>query len=603
MAAGAQSVSQIKSSKDYLWGEGKGETNRAADQMAIGELLSQISTRLTAETNMSTKNETSGQDVKSSIKYESVMRTYSAATLNNAQRLIISDEPNAHILRYIKRSDLDQIWKSRADKVKEFCRIAHQSYAQRNIGDALRYYYWADVLLQSIPNPGTVSIEDEHQSFQKADTWLPHRINELMQGISVKMLRQNADNLYELSFFYQGKPVAYLDFTYYDGQDWSPVTSAQDGVGLLELRPGYKPESVKTKVEYQYYGEAQSDKEVYNVLNSMQEIIFSKCSKNIRMVNTSKKDDTQQEQRQLAQLQAKASSNALNQVSSNSNTNAVIHAPSDEVTLRCQNAMEEVQRAVRTKNYASMQKYCTPEGYKIFDKLIHYGNARIVGEPRLVYTQVGDEVYCRALTLNFKFSKERTFIEDVAFAFNQEGKIDNIQFGLGKIATNDITDKPADVMSDASKVVLVNFLENYKTAYALKRADYLESIFSDDALIITGKVLKQYNGNAEQGYRNNQRVQLTQMDKATYIKGLRRVFASNEFVNIKFANNRILKSAKGGELYAIQIKQDYFSTNYGDSGYLFLLVDVNDPDHPIIHVRAWQEMPDAEWGLIDLGTF
>lgn len=158
-------------------------------------------------------------------------------------------------------------------------------------------------------------------------------------------------------------------------------------------------------------------------------------------------------------------------------------------------------------------------------------------------------------------------------------------------------------MNDASKVVLINFLENYKTAYALKRVDYLESIFSDDALIITGNVVKQFTGNVEQSYRNNQRVQLTRMDKTTYIKRLRHVFASSEFVNLKLANNRILKSSKGGELYAIQIKQDYFSTNYGDSGYLFLLVDVNDPDHPIIHVRAWQEMPDSEWGLIDLGTF
>ena len=30
---------------------------------------------------------------------------------------------------------------------------------------------------------------------------------------------------------------------------------------------------------------------------------------------------------------------------------------------------------------------------------------------------------------------------------------------------------------------------------------------------------------------------------------------------------------KGESIYSIQIKQDYYSSNYGDSGYLFLLVD------------------------------
>ena len=55
---------------------------------------------------------------------------------------------------------------------------------------------------------------------------------------------------------------------------------------------------------------------------------------------------------------------------------------------------------------------------------------------------------------------------------------------------------------------------------------------------------------------------------------------------------------KSEDVYAIQIKQDYFSANYGDTGYLFLLVDVNDPDKPIIHVRAWQEQPDPSWGII-----
>lgn len=598
----AQTASSIKSDPTFLWGEGKGKNLRTADNIALSQLISQISVTISEQGTLTvTDNENS---------LESIIKTYSNATLNNTHRLVVSDEPDAHVLRYIKKSDLDAIWKSRINKVKEFCAIAHQAYQQRNIGDALRYYYWANVLLQSLPNPNGVQIEDEAQNFQNAVTWIPLRMNEILSGITVKSLKRDANNLCELSFFFQGKPVANLDFTYFDGQDWSPVSSAQDGIGIAEFRPGFSSSMAKIKIEYQYYADALSDKEVNSVLEAVSEVGFPKCMKEVtlsapsanataaKQASTDKTDGKQnEEQKELDQLQQKVASSTLNQTSSRQQN------ASQEQLVACQKAMDAIVSSIKQKNYSRVQQYCTEEGFQIFDKLIHYGQARIVGTPQLKFSVFDNAIYCRSLTLNFQFSRQRTFIEDVAFVFSMDGKLDNIQFGLGKVATEDVLDQPIANMSEDAKSVLVNFLENYKTAYALGRIDYLENIFSDDALIITGKVVTKATGNIEKGYQNNRRVVLTRQNKVDYIKHLRRVFASNEFVNLKFANNRILKSGKGGELYAIQIRQDYFSANYGDSGYLFLLVDVNDPDHPIIHVRAWQEMPDADWGLIDMGNF
>ncbi|MCF0212212.1 MAG: LPP20 family lipoprotein [Bacteroidales bacterium] len=576
----AQSVSAIKSSPNYLWGEGKGKSLRAADQAALAQLISQISVTISEDGQMKVTND--GADL------QSVISTYSSATLNNTQRMVVSDEPDAHVLRYIRKADLDAIWKSRIDKVREFCRIAHEARAERNIGDALRYYYWANALLQSIPNPNDVSVEDERQQYQKAVTWLPKRINELLQGVSVKMLddRNNPANIKSLSFFYEGKPVSNIDFTYFDGQDWSPVTSAHDGMGQAEMRPGYAPEAIKVKIEYLYLADALSDKEVNSVLDATAEVGFPKCAKE---VSARAKQPAAQEQKALTDLQQKVSTSHISQGQA-----------AFEQLEGCQQVMLKVIDAIRSKNYSAIQQHCTPEGYKAFDRLIHYGNARIIGEPELHFKEFNGAIYCRSLTLNFKFSRDRSFIEDVVFVFTPEGKLDNIQFGLGKVATADVLDKPTAHMSEEAKVVLVNFLESYKTAYAMNDIDYLERVFSDDALIITGKVLRKTS--VENPYGNNQRVVLTQQSKADYMKALRRVFASNEFVNLKFANNVILKS-KVGEIYAIQIRQDYYSTNYGDSGYLFLLVDVSDPNNPVIHVRAWQEVPDSEWGLIDLSSF
>ena len=109
-------------------------------------------------------------------------------------------------------------------------------------------------------------------------------------------------------------------------------------------------------------------------------------------------------------------------------------------------------------------------------------------------------------------------------------------------------------------------------------------------------------------------VKYTRQDKNTYLKNLEKSFNSNEFINIRFTDNEVKKMGKGGETYGIQIHQDYYSSHYGDTGYLFLMVDLNEMDAPIIKVRTWQpnrdpningnfERDDPYYGLIYGGNF
>jgi len=54
----------------------------------------------------------------------------------------------------------------------------------------------------------------------------------------------------------------------------------------------------------------------------------------------------------------------------------------------------------------------------------------------------------------------------------------------------------------------------------------------------------------------------------------------------RFADNTVKQSGKSKMVYGIQIKQEYFSQNYGDTGYLFLLIDFTDSIAPQISVRT-----------------
>ncbi len=107
------------------------------------------------------------------------------------------------------------------------------------------------------------------------------------------------------------------------------------------------------------------------------------------------------------------------------------------------------------------------------------------------------------------------------------------------------------------------------------------------------------------------KVQYIKQSKAEYIKNLERTFGANEYVNLKFADTMVKKggyknhqTGEPKEVYGIQLKQDYYSQTYGDTGYLFLAVDLDNPEQPVIHIRTWQPEADgANNGVFGIEDF
>ena len=259
-------------------------------------------------------------------------------------------------------------------------------------------------------------------------------------------------------------------------------------------------------------------------------------------------------------------------------------------------AIDKVIDAVRTGKYANVKSNFTEEGYNWFTKLMEYGKPRVYGDPDYLLYHFEDRVVARSVPMAFTFNKgaRKGIVEDVTFTFDEDGLIENVAFALDKTAVDDIMSQGS--WPDEAKITILEFMENYKTAYCLKRLDYLEQVFSDDALIIVGHVVKKLNRELQGDqvrFGTNEVVTRTEYSKQQYMKHLAECFKRNECINIHFSNNEVIKAGKGGELYGINIKQDYYSTTYGDTGYLFLAVDLNDPDEPIILVRTWQPTSDV----------
>jgi len=589
--ANAQNVEEIKSQPNvFLWGEGTGITLKKADQEALASLISQISTQVKSSFSQLT-NEVVQSGKEDDVKrvVESVINTYSNATLKNTERIVLGDEPDAKVFRYINREQVKKIFNERKDVIKGFVKDAEKCEENLQIADALRYYYWALALLKSHPDGYSINYLDMMGKEQLLATWLPHQINSLFANIDISISDREINEkscVYTLKILYKNQLVENFDYAFWDGKDWSNMI-IEVGKNKIKVYRLWTKDSkkIKLKAEYIFEGEARFNRELESVLNEIDPISFRQSYFKL---------DLSSLREQVAPVEAMPTIQTID-VASNFNITEVKH------TERYDTIMQKIIEDIKSRNYLSSEDLFTPGGYDIFTKLINYGNARIIGIPQLRYMKFNDKVVCRTIPMNFKFkSNNKEFIEKIVFYFNKDGKIESLSFSLSKIALDNIIQKK--IWTEKDRMILISFLEHYKTSYALKRINYIEQIFSDDALIITGSVVKTLP-NDMNTFRGNKIVKYNRQSKQQYIKNLRYMFKSKEYVNIKFEESIIRKAGKGGNVFGVQIKQNFFSSNYGDVGYLFLMVDLNNPDMPIIHVRTWQPDVKTDSSVYGLNDF
>ena len=348
----------------------------------------------------------------------------------------------------------------------------------------------------------------------------------------------------------------------------------------IELSPSVPVNPLKIYVEYMFKNENHANAELKPLLDSFK---GAGLVNNTYLLNEGKKN-----------LKADKKEAKVFDALVAAGTNEGIQATDKEEKALYAGAMENIVKCITNKKFDEVEKYCAPEGWELFKRLRGYGKMKILGnatKDTYEFYPIRDEVMCRSIPMTFTFSKGRQFTEDVTFTFNKEGKMTSLGFGLGSIARNDIFSKKGAAWTDDKKMVLVNFLENYRTAFALGMRDYIESIFDDDAVIIIGHVtkrLEKVKGVDGLKLASKTDVRYTQKTKAEYMEHLRRCFDAQEYINLRFTDTDVERSGVGGETYAIQLKQDYVSQTYGDEGYLFLFVDFNDEEKPLIHVRTWQ---------------
>ena len=575
----------IERNSAYVWGRGVGTSLEEADKHALQDLASQVSVSVDnrIETTIENVSQAKGENLeaqelqRSKVSTTGDLRVSSSVSLANCKRMVKEEGGTFIVLRYVPAEEVEKMYDGRKDKIGELIRAGERAQERNKVGDALRNFYWALKM--------TLSIPPEHQGDEGrvVASHLREQIGDILDSIeiSVAKIEKGEDaNTAELAFLYRGQPMTNGDFQYFDGYDWI-WSSIKDGVGVAEISADMK--TIPLRVEYEYQRLWKSDPMVEEILEQRPTRIPYRQSE--RHVSTG-----------ALKAENPAPVKNAKAVVKEITVDSLSICNKKEVTSQADIIAPLIQ-AIEKRAYDDVRGLCSDNGWRWFEKLVKYGNAKIIERNALQMTAFANGYLVRGIKASFSFKKNnKKFVEDLVF-YIKDNKIEGINFGLEQSALEDILRH--SMWDPQSRLVLINFLENYKTAYALERLDYLNAVFSDDALIIVGNRLPQTKVSEITAF-DKESFAHNKLTKSQYMQQLERVFAKQEYVNIQFEDAAVKKTNRTSERYEIIIKQNYYSATYADKGYLYLLADISDPEQPVIYVRVWDEnrnnlMNYGEW--------
>lgn len=581
MYSHAQSIDEIKKNSNYIWGEGNGTTMSDAE----GEALRQMSVQISVSVYNSSYDEESNDN---SVQ-KAVLQSVSSAKFTNVQMRVLEEEPNAKVFCFMSRSEVKKMFEKRANHITNMVDAGKTAESRMMIDEALRNYYWALVLAKTTPEPVEIEFNDKKG---EATSLLPIKIKSVLAMINASVDEiQDGKNLI-LGFTYNGKPVSSLNFKYNDGQSIVGPIVARDGIGEASMASIPADGKLHLTYELRFRNEVDpTDSDIAGAFNAGL----------LPNINSSVAIAIKSNSKKKAAAPVLASAEML--AAQPTNDKRSIAMQNADNTDDLQKAVLAVEAAISSNNPKSAFNYFTPEGYTLFANLMaKNGKVTLVGKAQNHNFIIADGyIIGRATNIKRQFRNGKAFMEKLVYRFNPESrKIESVAFALTQRAENDIMNAAAS-WPEVSRWAILNFMEDYQTAFALKRTDYINSIFSDDALIITGTILKKLD-NAERAFDRSKSLDLggpkdiaySQLSKTEYIDRLRKIFSTREYVHLQFEDNvtrmidlPAINGINKGAAFGIEIKQRYESTGYSDDGYLTMVFDTRGK-LPIIHVRLWQ---------------
>ena len=584
---------KIKANAGFYWGEsGECRNLNKAGEAALNSLLDNISGDKSLLSLYFTDSDNGNEEQRSRV-----FVTFRDELKKQSTDLVLNDnDGNAAVFLYISKDDFNKICSRREKKIADYIAEGLAAEEQLRYGNALRYYYWAMMLCHSHPNGAGLTYKYDGLNVAPTYSWLHKHTEEVLQSIAIQPRRQEKadDNVFVLSITNGSDGIDGLDF-YYNNGNGTAKGSTENGLSYIKMvDPSISQLVISIELENKTIVKS-FDTDVFRIIDKLDEQIYFPDARKVVNIEKAKK------MKSLDEMKTHSATALGAEFERSEKFMSAMASPHAEFVK----VMEAVEKALSikddSKKETELAQYFTPEGMELMRKLLSYGKVRVVGKPSYKFIDFNGEVICRSIPMRFDFQHNVSFMRDIVFRFdNKSKKVKSLAFRSSDVTESQILAK--ELWSDYARLTLINFIEDYQTAYALQRKDYLEQIYSENALIIVGSVFKEKKKSDNVLMKDEVKVKYDTLSKSQYLTRLNNVFDNNEFVNLNFTNTNFNTVNGKNNVIGVQLRQEYFSSSYSDVGYLFLMVDLRG-ELPVIHVRTWQPNETPVDELIDNTSF
>jgi hypothetical protein len=250
------------------------------------------------------------------------------------------------------------------------------------------------------------------------------------------------------------------------------------------------------------------------------------------------------------------------------------------IMLSTANATTDAIKRIQTL-WATSRFYCTETG--ITARVLKSSNGYQVRNVPVFFAEGKDKEYQ---------------YQDVVLEFDKDnGKISDMYIAIAPHQYVKIVGDLNAVGDFEERSIVADIVEQFRTAYNTKDMPFLQKIYSDDTLIIKGKIVTEQKRGDMPIASNSQKIQYSVQNKKDYLDNLQSVFNKNSYINIKFTDIVVTRHEGNPNIYGVTLKQDWNTKptedspgGYHDKGWLFLLFDFKNKNNPQIWVRTWQPL-------------
>ena len=602
----AITISEIKqNSKDYFFGESVSVDVKEAKDYALQDLLEAI-VPVAVESSFESKAMRSQNNAfKSEAK--SLLKTYAfEPSLEGVETLLEKNSVGEFVcLKYIKKTEVAKIYSGRKNQIAQFCKFSKRYEKEKNYQDALKFNYYALVLLKTIP-PRYLNDKERALSLS-----IPERINKIIDATSFRLLnikeisKQEREYLFEVKVL--GQDVAKLEISFWDGNQNINIF-AKDSRFILPFfgKKETQPKDTRISVVYKQY----KDREQFNTLNSAWDYIRLPRYGKPKKVSLTKTEPSPVSVSMKSSLTSSSDIVIVDKEIICENENSCPDKDiKEKITIK-------TNRFISFLNEGNLSKILTLTNdefiKKKLSKIIKYNNVKTVNDEEqkifLNKTQEGWEVR-KIPVLNSYASLSLQSIDYLVLDFSKEGELKDLNFTVTQTLYETFKKNSKKVDNWQQVQVLIKFLEKYRTAYLARDIETINKIFSDKALIIVGRIIEKDKVADLDNYKykkigkNQPDVEYLRFTKKEYVKRQTQIFKQNKDIHVGFSTFNVLRQNSKSDIYELSMKQYYKSSNYSDEGYLFLLIDFKEKDKPKIYVRAWQPREWNEKNLLSMDNF